>query len=214
MTLKFISILLYSSTRSRSKSHSRSRSKSRHRTKSKSPDRSKPKLVTTLRDGNINKPAPTASTRKSRSRSASGGWSSDDGNHKRSKKTRRDWSRSTSPLIPLKEARAIRRAAEDAVTKEMAEQEKADKERLKQQERRLEEEAAEIEKRMEMEANGHIQLYSPDRNESHTPPPRDSPQEKSPEKTPQQETPEKSPPNNVSEPVNEIYTNEELTIAS
>lgn len=145
----------------------------------------------------------------------SGGWSSDDGNHKRSKKSRRDWSRSTSPLIPLKEARAIRRAAEDAVTKEMAEQERADKERLKQQGQQLEEEAAEIEKRMEMEANGHIQLYSPDRNESHTPPPpRESPQDKSPEKSPPENSPIKSPPNNVSEPVNEIYTNEELTSAS
>lgn len=117
-------------------------------------------------------------------------------------------------MIPLKEARAIRRAAEDQVTKEMADQLKADEERLKQKERELEEEAAEIEKRMEREANGHIQLYSPDRNECHTPPLRESPKERTPEKSPQEKTPEESPPSKSIEPVNEIYTNEEIASLS
>lgn len=91
----------------------------------------------------------------------------------------------------------------------MAEQLKVDEERLKQKERELEEEAAEIEKRMEREANGHIQLYSPDRNEGHTPPPRKSPKERTPEKSP-----EKSPPSKRVEAVNEIYTNEEIASLS
>lgn len=159
--------------------------------------------MTTLRDGDINKPAPTI--RKSKSRSTSAGWSSDDGNHKRSKKSRRDWSRSTSPLIHIKEARAIQKAAADKVTKEMAEQLKADEERQKRKEQELEEEAAEIERRMEMEANGQIQLYSPDRNEGHTPPLKKTSNEQSPEN-------EKSPLRK--EEINEIYTNEEIASLS
>lgn len=160
--------------------------------------------MTTLRDGDINKPPPT--TRKSRSNSGSsgGGWSSDNGNHKRSKKTRRDWSRSTSPLIPLNEARAIRKAAVKAVNKEYSENLKAEELRLKQKDKDLETEAAEIEKRMEVEANGC--LYSPDNTISHTPP---KPTQKDPEKSPI-----KIPEINNTETVNEIYTNEELSVAS
>lgn len=155
--------------------------------------------MTTLRDGDINKPPPTARKSRSNSGSSGGGWSSDNGNHKRTKKTRRDWSKSTSPLIPLDEARAIRKAAVKAVNKEHAEILKADELRLKQKDKDLEAEAAEIEKRMQDEANGHS-LYSP---VSHTPPKA------------AQKDPEKSPPQtNNAEPVNEIYTNEELTIAS
>lgn len=162
--------------------------------------------MTTLRDGDINKPPPT--TRQSRSRSgSSGGWSSDNGNHKRSKKTRRDWSRSTSPLIPLDEARKIRRAAEDAVTKEFTERDLAEKIKLQRREQELDAEAAEIERRMEREANGiaSTNLYSSPET-SHTPPPPEPSQK-------EKESPVEDAPN-VSEPVTEIYTNEELLVTS
>jgi hypothetical protein len=162
--------------------------------------------VTTLRDGNINKAPPT--TRKSRSRSGSGGWSSDNGNHKRSRKSRRDWSRSTSPLIPLREARAIKEAAEEAVNKEFSKKQKAEDERLKEKEMALEQEAAEIEKRMEREANSLVLLYSPNPSFGHTPPTAPPSQKETPtETTPIDEG--SSPTANV----NEIYTNEELTAA-
>lgn len=106
----------------------------------------------------------------------------------------------------MKEARAIRKAAIEAVNKEFAEKDIADKMKEQQKSKDLEQEAAEIEKRMEREANGEIQLYSPDHTISHTPP------------RPAAETePEKSPDDlqeTTTEPVNEIYTNDELTVAS
>lgn len=209
MTFFSLTFSRYSSSRSRSRSNSRHRrSKSRSsRSKSRSSRHSsKPKLVSTLRDVNINKPPPTA--RKTRSKSeSSGGWSSDNGNHKRNKKSRRDWSRSTSPLIPLSEARKIRRAAEDAVNKEFAESDLAEKVKQTQKDRQLEEEAAEIERRMELEANGEIHLYSPD-PVSHTPPPQVT-ASKSPEK-------EQSPKNSSEREiiVQEICINDELAVES
>lgn len=106
----------------------------------------------------------------------------------------------------MSEARAIRKAAVKAVNKEYAETLKAEELRLKQKDKDLVAEAAEIEKRMEDEANGNIHLYSPDNTASHTPP---RIAQKDPEKSPNI-----TPPINDTEPINEIFTNEEVIVAS
>jgi hypothetical protein len=129
-----------------------------------------------LRDGNTRKTPPT--TRKSRSRSNSGsGWSSDD--NKRSRKSRRTWSRETSPskdkfaIEPtklLKSAKEIQRHVQQKLREQQEEEDK----KMKEMERQLEEEANEIERRMEREANGHESPSTENRNDENQ-------KEKSPE---------------------------------
>lgn len=125
----------YSRSRSRSsskQSRSRSRkSKSReHKRNSRSSSRTK--LVTTLRDGDTNKPPP--STRRNRSRSGSG-WSSD--GYRKSGKSRRTWSRSNSPAKEkpgLEPERLLRSAREIQihVQQKLKEQEESKEKRMKE----------------------------------------------------------------------------------
>ncbi|KAL7038028.1 hypothetical protein ACKWTF_009434 [Chironomus riparius] len=172
------------SSRSRS-NHRRSRShSSRSRSHSKSDRRqrsiSKPKLVTTLRDGNTKKTPPTRQN-DSRSRSGSG-WSSDNDNHKRKK--RRTWSREASPSKGGIETNKLMKSARDIqrhVQQKLKEQQEAEERKMKEQEKQLEVEAEEIERRMEKEANG-IESPQSDKNdqqsaktpELYTPPPQET----------------------------------------
>ncbi|KAL7038027.1 hypothetical protein ACKWTF_009434 [Chironomus riparius] len=179
----------YSRSRSRSSrsrsNHRRSRShSSRSRSHSKSDRRqrsiSKPKLVTTLRDGNTKKTPPTRQN-DSRSRSGSG-WSSDNDNHKRKK--RRTWSREASPSKGGIETNKLMKSARDIqrhVQQKLKEQQEAEERKMKEQEKQLEVEAEEIERRMEKEANG-IESPQSDKNdqqsaktpELYTPPPQET----------------------------------------
>ncbi|CRK98148.1 CLUMA_CG011516, isoform A [Clunio marinus] len=110
----------YSRSRSRSQSRSSKSSRSRtpkrsssrkHKTKSRnSRSVSKTKLVTTLRDGDINKPPP--SSRRNRSRSGSA-WTSDGG--RKSDKSRKSWSReasSTREKISIEPEKLLKNARE------------------------------------------------------------------------------------------------------
>ena len=180
------SIIISRSSRSRS-NHRRSRShSSRSRSRSKSARRqrsiSKPKLVTTLRDGNTKKTPPTRQN-DSRSRSGSG-WSSDNDNHKRKK--RRTWSRESSPSKGGIETNKLMKSARDIqrhVQQKLKEQQEAEERKMKEKEKQLEVEAEEIERRMEKEANG-IESPQSDKNdqqsakentpELYTPPPRET----------------------------------------